>query len=133
MNRIGDWGFMIGVILVFLTFGSLSFRDVFAHVGTASSGLLTVICLFLFLGADPSTDWLKDCDVAVDDRGFVTTGEDASLSLQTSVPGVFAIGDVRAGSVKRVGAAIGEGAAVVSQIHAFLARPATTVVRRRAA
>ena len=89
--------------------------------------------VFLFLGADPSTDWLKDCDVAVDDRGFVTTGEDASLSLQTSVPGVFAIGDVRAGSVKRVGAAIGEGAAVVSQIHAFLARPATTVVRRRAA
>jgi thioredoxin reductase (NADPH) len=85
----------------------------------------------LFLGADPSTDWLKDCDVAVDDRGFITTGEDASLSLQTSVPGVFAIGDVRAGSVKRVGAAIGEGAAVVSQIHAFLARPVATLGRQR--
>ena len=79
--------------------------------------------VFLFLGADPSTDWLKDCDVAVDDRGFVTTGENTALSLQTTVPGVFAIGDVRAGSVKRVGAAIGEGAAVVSQIHAFLAQP----------
>jgi len=78
--------------------------------------------VFLFLGADPSTAWLKDCDVAVDDKGFVTTGEDASLPLQTSVPGVFAIGDVRAGSVKRVGGAIGEGAAVVSQIHAYLAR-----------
>jgi thioredoxin reductase (NADPH) len=87
--------------------------------------------VFLFLGADPSTDWLKECDVAVDDRGFVTTGEDPVLSLQTSVPGVFAIGDVRAGSVKRVGAAIGEGAAVVSQIHAFLARPATTEHRQR--
>ena len=87
--------------------------------------------VFLFLGADPSTDWLRDCDVAVDDRGFVTTGEDAALSLQTSVPGVFAIGDVRAGSVKRVGAAIGEGAAVVSQIHAFLARPAATLARAR--
>jgi thioredoxin reductase (NADPH) len=87
--------------------------------------------VFLFLGADPSTDWLKDCDVAVDDRGFITTGEDASLSLQTSVPGVFAIGDVRAGSVKRVGAAIGEGAAVVSQIHAFLARPVATLGRQR--
>src|SRR5205814_9388557 len=89
--------------------------------------------VFMFLGADPSTDWLRDCDVAVDDRGFVTTGEDPALALQTSVPGVFAIGDVRAGSVKRVGAAIGEGAAVVSQIHAFLGRPAVTVVRRHAA
>jgi thioredoxin reductase (NADPH) len=89
--------------------------------------------VFLFLGADPSTDWLKDCDVAVDDRGFVTTGDDAALSLQTSVPGVFAIGDVRAGSVKRVGAAIGEGAAVVAQIHAFLARPAAASARWRLA
>jgi len=79
--------------------------------------------VFLFLGADPSTDWLKDCDVAMDDKGFVTTGGDSRLALQTSVPGIFAIGDVRAGSVKRVGAAIGEGAAVVAQIHAYLARP----------
>ena len=78
--------------------------------------------VFLFLGAEPSTDWLKDCDVTVDDKGFVTTGEDVSLPLQTSVPGVFAIGDVRAGSVKRVGGVIGEGAAVVAQIHAYLSR-----------
>jgi thioredoxin reductase (NADPH) len=78
--------------------------------------------VFLFLGADPSTDWLKDCDVAVDDKGFVTTAHDLALPLQTSVPGVFAIGDVRAGSVKRVGGAIGEGAAVVAQIHAYLSR-----------
>ena len=78
--------------------------------------------VFLFLGANPSTDWLKDCDVAVDDKGFVTTAHDLTLPLQTSVPGVFAIGDVRAGSVKRVGGAIGEGAAVVAQIHAYLAR-----------
>ena len=83
--------------------------------------------MFLFLGADLSTEWLKDCNVAVDDKGFVTTGFDASLPLQTSVPGVFAIGDVRAGSVKRVGGAIGEGAAVVSQFHAFLARPRSTI------
>ena len=78
--------------------------------------------VFLFLGANPSTDWLKDCDVAVDDKGFVTTAHDLTLPLQTSVPGVFAIGDVRAGSVKRVGGAIGEGAAVVAQIHAYLAK-----------
>jgi thioredoxin reductase (NADPH) len=77
--------------------------------------------VFLFLGADPSTEWLRDCEVSVDAKGFVTTGHEASLPLQTSVPGVFAIGDVRAGSVKRVGGAIGEGAAVVAQIHAFLA------------
>jgi thioredoxin reductase (NADPH) len=89
--------------------------------------------VFMFLGADPSTEWLKDCDVAMDDRGFVTTGDDPVLSLQTSVPGVFAIGDVRAGSVKRVGAAIGEGAAVVAQIHAFLARPAASSARWRMA
>src|SRR5438128_5493860 len=82
--------------------------------------------VFLFLGADPSTAWLKDCAVAVDDKGFVTTAHEPSLPLQTSVPGVFAIGDVRAGSVKRVGGAIGEGAAVVAQIHAFLSRPSTT-------
>jgi thioredoxin reductase (NADPH) len=75
--------------------------------------------VFLFLGADPCTEWLRDCDVEVDDKGFVRT----SSSLETSVPGVFAIGDVRAGSIKRVGGAIGEGAAVVAQIHAFLAAP----------
>jgi thioredoxin reductase (NADPH) len=69
----------------------------------------------------------------MDERGFVTTGTDPALSLQTSVPGVFAIGDVRAGSVKRVGAAIGEGAAVVAQIHAFLARPAASSARWRMA
>jgi thioredoxin reductase (NADPH) len=76
----------------------------------------------MFLGADPSTEWLKDCDVAIDDKGFVRTGNGSQLSLETNVPGVFAIGDVRAGSVKRVGSAIGEGAAAVAQIHAFLER-----------
>jgi thioredoxin reductase (NADPH) len=78
--------------------------------------------VFLFLGAEPSTEWLKDCNVALDDRGFVATAQDLKLPLQTSVPGVFAIGDARAGSVKRVGGAIGEGAAVVAQIHAYLAK-----------
>jgi thioredoxin reductase (NADPH) len=79
--------------------------------------------VFLFLGADPSTDWLADCGVELDANGFVTTG--AGSPLETSVPGIFAIGDVRAGSVKRVGGAIGEGAAVVAQIHAFLASTAS--------
>jgi thioredoxin reductase (NADPH) len=83
--------------------------------------------VFLFLGAEPSTAWLEDCDVAVDDKGFVTTGQNGSLPLETSVPGVFAIGDVRAGSVKRVGGAIGEGAAVVAQIHGYFAKQRSAV------
>jgi len=77
--------------------------------------------VFLFLGADPATQWLRDCGVVVDDKGFVRTGS-SSLPLETSIPGVFAVGDVRAGSVKRVGGAIGEGANVVAQIHASFAR-----------
>jgi thioredoxin reductase (NADPH) len=75
--------------------------------------------LFLFVGADPNADWLARC-VALDDKGFVETGR-SSLTLQTDSPGIFAIGDVRAGSTKRVAAAVGEGAAVVSQIHQYLA------------
>ncbi len=85
--------------------------------------------VFLFLGAEPATDWLRGCDLALDPKGFVLTGSEARaavpgerLPLETSMPGVFAIGDVRAGSVKRVGGAIGEGAAVVAQVHGYLAR-----------
>jgi thioredoxin reductase (NADPH) len=79
--------------------------------------------VFMFLGADPTTEWLKACGVKVDDKGFVTTGTRTAsgLPLETSVPGIFAVVDVRAGSVKRVGGAIGEGAAAVAQIHAYLA------------
>ena len=76
--------------------------------------------VFLFLRADPATAWLADCNVELDDRGFVRTGSDPRLPLCTSVRGVFAIGDVRSGSVKRVGGAIGEGANVVAQIHSLL-------------
>ncbi|GAB3762344.1 FAD-dependent oxidoreductase [Ramlibacter monticola] len=86
--------------------------------------------VFLFLGADPCAEWLRNCAVAVDDGGFVTTAHDPALPLQTSVPGVFAIGDVRAGSVKRVGGAIGEGAAVVAQIHQFLGATGVATTRR---
>ena len=89
--------------------------------------------LFLFIGADPNAAWLKTA--AVDSKGFILTGLDVpegadpcgiragrdALPLETSLPGVFAIGDVRAGSTKRVAAAVGEGAAVVAQIHAALA------------
>jgi thioredoxin reductase (NADPH) len=84
--------------------------------------------LFLFVGADPATGWLEGCGVKVDRGGFVLTGvqsgqnnERPVLLLETTVPGVFAVGDVRSGSVKRVGGAIGEGAQVVAALHGFLA------------
>jgi thioredoxin reductase (NADPH) len=112
-----------------------------AAAGASESGLETVSWrtrgeeerqhpirnVFLFLGADPFTEWLAGCGIAVDEKGFVRTGSACGAAatregLETSLPGVFAIGDVRAGSVKRVGGAIGEGAAVVAQLHQFLAR-----------
>jgi thioredoxin reductase (NADPH) len=77
--------------------------------------------LFLFIGAEPNTDWLSGSGVTLDDRGFVRTGANLGTPLETSLPGVFAIGDVRAGSVKRVAAAVGEGAQVVAALHGFLA------------
>jgi thioredoxin reductase (NADPH) len=91
--------------------------------------------VFLFLGADPRTDWLQGCGIGVDARGFVQTGPDSAVTprqaLETSLAGAFAIGDVRSGSTKRVGAAIGEGANVVAQIHLNLAaRPAVAASAR---
>jgi thioredoxin reductase (NADPH) len=92
--------------------------------------------LFLFIGADPNSAWLGECDAVRDRQGFVMTGdavdtdalkgagwhaERRPMPLETSIPGVFAIGDVRAGSVKRVAAGVGEGAAVVAQLHGYLA------------
>lgn len=79
--------------------------------------------LFVFIGADPNTDWLSGSDVTLDAKGFVLTGADSvgeRNSLETSRRGVFAVGDVRSGSVKRVAAAVGEGAQVVAALHAFL-------------
>ncbi|MGF6857018.1 FAD-dependent oxidoreductase [Paraburkholderia sp. CI3] len=88
--------------------------------------------LFLFIGADPKTDWLNSSGVELDNRGFVVTGfalsehgspeASARYPLETSVPGMFAVGDVRSESAKRVAAAVGDGAAVVSQIHGYLSR-----------
>jgi thioredoxin reductase (NADPH) len=83
--------------------------------------------LFLFIGAEPNTDWLGGSRARTDDKGFLVTGPDADPArhpLETSLPGVFAIGDVRCGSVKRVAAAVGEGAQVVAALHDYLARRA---------
>jgi thioredoxin reductase (NADPH) len=83
---------------------------------------LNLSFLFLFLGASPCTAWLQGA-VATDERGFVLTGEAAGANglLETSVPGVFAAGDVRSGSTKRCATAVGEGAMVVSFVHQRLA------------
>jgi thioredoxin reductase (NADPH) len=80
--------------------------------------------LFSFIGAEPNTDWLAASGLKLDARGFVCTGADAGegrLPLETSRSGVFAVGDVRADSVKRVAASVGDGAQVVASVHAYLA------------
>ena len=94
------------------------------HRRTGEAARRDIRHLFLFIGAQPNTDWLSDCEVGTDPKGFVRTGIAAGPGrgeLETSRSGVFAIGDVRAGSVKRVAAAVGEGAQVVAAVHAFLA------------
>src|SRR5271165_6135980 len=77
--------------------------------------------LFLFIGAEPNTEWLSCSGVTLDDEGFVRTDANPRRPLETCLPGVFAIGDVRSGSVKRVAASVGEGAQVVAALHGFLA------------
>jgi thioredoxin reductase (NADPH) len=74
--------------------------------------------LFVLIGAEPLTDWLPP-EIARDERGFVLTGAGEHM-FETSLPGVFAIGDVRAGSVKRVASAVGEGSVVIQQVHRYL-------------
>jgi thioredoxin reductase (NADPH) len=97
----------------------------FRNRDTGQTKAVALRHLFLFIGADPNTDWLRECPVQLDAKGFVMTGDPASKeawSLETTISGVFAIGDVRSGSTKRVAAAVGEGAAVVAQVHALLAK-----------
>ena len=90
--------------------------------------------VFLMTGAAPSTSWLGEC-VALDPKGFIKTGPDLSQEeldaagwsltrapylYETSLPGVFAVGDVRAGNIKRVASAVGEGSIAVSLVHQAL-------------
>jgi thioredoxin reductase (NADPH) len=107
-----------------------------------SNGVLETICwrrgngeevrrpinhLFLFIGAEPNTDWLSGSGVVLDGKGFVLTGLAAAQNrplLETNLQGIFAVGDVRSGSIKRVAAAVGEGAQVVALLHDYLASTA---------
>ncbi len=88
--------------------------------------------LFLLIGAEPRTEWLPAA-IARDERGFVLTGDDVPsadghtrLPLETTMPGVFAAGDVRHGSIKRVAAAVGEGAAASQQVQRYRSAASST-------
>jgi thioredoxin reductase (NADPH) len=110
-------GEIVGIVGEGLTLQTILFRT-----PTASEPIkLNARQLFLFIGADPNTEWLAGAGVDVDSRGFIRTGEAGRHPLETSARGVFAIGDARAGSVKRVAAAVGDGARVVAAVHAYLA------------
>jgi thioredoxin reductase (NADPH) len=114
-------------------------RAVHATDGDGKQRTYETMSLFLFIGADANTDWLSGC-VELDRTGFVLTGTAlpqgtaelerwraagrAPLPLETSLPGVFAAGDVRSGSAKRVASAVGEGSMAVSFVHEHIARPA---------
>ena len=84
--------------------------------------------IFSFIGVDPNTDWLAGAGVALDAKGFVVTGDNGAGLLETNVPGLFAVGDIRSGSIKRVAASVGEGAQVVAALHAHFAKALAAAV-----
>jgi thioredoxin reductase (NADPH) len=111
--------------------GDRGLEGVMLTNGSGQRTRLDVKALFVFIGADPRTGWLTE-EVMVDGKGFVLTGPELvgaaadlgsvqPLSLETSAPGVFAVGDVRSGSVKRVASAVGEGSMAVRLVHEHLA------------
>lgn len=96
---------------------------IWKNLNTGESATEQSANLFVMIGADPCTDWLSHC-VELDDKGFVLTGNATGAAklgpYETTVPGVFAVGDVRAASIKRVASAVGEGSVVISAIHSYL-------------
>ena len=96
---------------------------------TSETGVFPIRHVFVMTGADPNTEWLKDC-LDLDANGFVKTGTDVGNGwplrrppyfLESSLPGIFAVGDIRAGSIKRVASAVGEGSMAVQLVHKVLA------------
>ena len=111
---------------------------------TGSTELHAIRHVFTMMGADPNTRWLDGCSV-LDDKGFIKTGSDLSREdlvsaawpvarapelLEASRPGVFAVGDVRSGSLKRVASAAGDGSIAIAAVHRVLRAEATAVGRR---
>ena len=93
-------------------------RLVLRDGATGGTETVDADAVFVLIGAQPHTDWLPD-EIERDERGFVVTGGGEHM-FETTLPGVFAIGDVRAGSAKRVASAVGEGSVVIQQVHRYL-------------
>ena len=99
------------------------------NAGTGRRGEAAAAAVFVLIGAEPRTGWLRDL-VRRDDRGYILTGGDVPregwplerppLPFETGVPSVFAVGDARHGSVKRVASAVGEGSVAISSVHQYL-------------
>jgi thioredoxin reductase (NADPH) len=99
---------------------------------TGRSEQVPAVAVFVMIGAEPCTQWLRNL-IRLDNRGFILTGRDvppeswpltrAPLPFETSLPGVFAVGDIRYGSVKRVAGAVGEGSVAVGSVHQYLTEP----------
>ncbi|HEU5012982.1 MAG TPA: FAD-dependent oxidoreductase [Roseiflexaceae bacterium] len=108
--------------------------------GTGQREEVAAAAVFIMIGAEPRTDWLRDI-IHLDDRGFILTSRDIPvqawplerppLPYETSMPGVFAVGDVRHGSVKRVAGAVGEGSVAVGSVHQYLAELAAGIAGRK--
>ncbi len=96
-------------------------RVTIRDIVTGAERIVKTRALFVMVGAAPNTGWLADL-VKLDDKGFVVTGEAAGARspYATSCNGVFAVGDVRAGSVKRVASSVGEGSVVISKVWEFV-------------
>ena len=105
-------------------------------VGTGQREEVAAAAVFVLIGAEPRTEWLHDV-IQRDNRGYIRTGRDVPpeawplarppLPFETSVPGVFAVGDARHGSVKRVAGAVGEGSVAVGSVHQYLAEIAADI------
>jgi thioredoxin reductase (NADPH) len=111
---------------------SISWRD----RRTGASTRQPLQHMFLFIGADPNAAWLNQCEIEVDAKGFVHAdpfARDGRLPFQTNRAGIFAIGDIRSGSIKRVAAAVGEGAQVVATLHQYLEHGAQDPLARSTA
>ncbi|HWL75501.1 MAG TPA: NAD(P)/FAD-dependent oxidoreductase, partial [Burkholderiaceae bacterium] len=105
--------------------GDTILREVtWTHRKTGAQQTRRIGAVFVMIGAEPNTDWLDSC-LELDTRGFIITGRDEEgraldSPYATTVPGIFAVGDVRSGSVKRVASGVGEGSVVVQSVHRFL-------------
>jgi thioredoxin reductase (NADPH) len=106
--------------------GGEQLEKVTVRTSSGEDMVIDACALFIMIGAEPRTDWLRGM-LELDDHGFILTGADLGpnpsgmIPFQTSHPGVFAVGDVRSGSIKRVASAVGEGAVVVNAVHRYLA------------